>query len=75
MKIQKRPRVCRTMCSHLVEVRAGLDLAGSLVPLEVLREVIRDGVLGAPTKQTLRLRKEIITCVVRGGAPRLYTGQ
>lgn len=60
------------MASHLVKVRAGLDLAGSLVPLEVLREVICDGVLGAPTKQTLRLRKGRRTCVVRG-APTIYT--
>lgn len=60
--------VSRTVSSYLVEVRASLDLAGSLVPLEILREVIRDGVLGAPVKQTLRLRKGIREnnpCLVR----------
>lgn len=51
------------MCSHFVEVRAGLDLAGSLISLEVLREVIRDGVLGAPAEQTLCLREVRRTCV------------
>lgn len=41
--------------SYLIEVWFGLDLAGSLVPLEVLPEIIRDGVLGAPPEQTLGL--------------------
>lgn len=46
---------------HLVEIRLGLNLASSLVPLEVLREIIRDGVLGAPAEQPLRLSEGAAT--------------
>lgn len=69
---QTVPRVCRTERSHLAEVRAGLDLAGGLVPLKILREIIRNGVLWAPAEQTLRLSDEEEPRVVRR-ALRLHT--
>lgn len=48
-------QMARTSYSYLVEVRFGLHLTGSLVPLKVLHEIVRDGVLGAPPEQTLCL--------------------
>lgn len=43
------------MFPHLVEIRLGLNLARSLIPLEVLGQIIRDRVLWAPAEQPLRL--------------------